>query len=133
MLAVVWGCGPRSKFSTGEVSGKVMFKGKPLPGGMVTFVAAKGGMASPGVIDENGNYKVEAPIGEVKIQVDNRPLEKKKGPTGPILKRPDSEGPTAMKGTYVPIPDKYYDADQTPLTYTVKSGSQTFEINLDSQ
>jgi hypothetical protein len=131
VLAFAYGCATKHKYDTAEVTGKVTFKGKPLPGGSITFVAVKGGTATSGIIEESGDYKVSAPIGEVKIQVDNRSLEKKKGPTGPILKRPDQGEPNTAKGTYVAIPEKYYTADDTPLTYTVKSGSQIHDISLD--
>src|SRR5262249_18589860 len=122
VVLCAYGCANKRKYDTAEVSGKVTFKGKPLPGASITFVAVKGGAATSDVIDENGNYKISAPIGEVKIQVDNRSLEKKK-PMGPVLKRPGSEEPSSLKGTYVAIPEKYYTADDTPLTYTVKSGT----------
>jgi len=133
VLAVVAvGCGKRVSYDTAEVTGKVMFKGKPLPGGMVNFVADKGGIANGAVIDENGNYKVAAPVGDVRISVDNRMLEKK-GPTGPILRRPDSEAPTVLKGTYVPIPEKYTAIDYSKLTYKVVPGSQTHDIELAAE
>jgi hypothetical protein len=134
VLAVVAaGCGgQRASYQTAEVSGKVMYKGKALPGGMVNFVADKGGVASNAIIDENGNYKISAPIGDVHISVDNRMLEKK-GSGGPVLRRPDSEGgvaPTVPKGTYVPIPEKYTATDFSGLTYKVVSGTQTHDITL---
>jgi hypothetical protein len=126
-----------------EVSGKVLFKGKPLPGGMVTFTAIKGGFPSSGRIDENGNYRIMAPIGEVQIGVDNRMFEPKhevgKGKgfaRNPVQehrrnKRPDfQEEAIPLKGRYVPIPERYADGATSGLTYTVKPGSQTHDIEL---
>ena len=127
-----------------EVSGKVLFKGKPLPGGRVTFAAIEGGFASTRPIDENGNYKINAPIGDVLISVDNRMLlprggaGKGKGPAqtkGPEHhpKRPDAQEaePEASKGRrYVPIPERYANCDTSGLTYTVKPGPQTHDIEL---
>jgi hypothetical protein len=125
------GCGgKRVSYETAEVTGKVMFKGKPLPGGRLNFVAEQGGVASNGTIDENGNYKITAPMGDVRISIDNKFLEKK-GATGPILRRPDADAPEVPKGTYVAIPDKYYSTDLSGLTYKVVSGSQKHDINLD--
>jgi hypothetical protein len=131
LAMVAAGCGgQRASYQTAEVTGKVTYKGKALPGGMVNFVADKGGVASNGVIDENGNYKISAPIGDVHISVDNRMLEKK-GPGGPVLRRPDSDAPTVPKGTYVQIPEKYAATDFSGLTYKVVAGTQTHDIPLE--
>jgi hypothetical protein len=121
-----------------EVSGKVLFRGEPLPGGRITFVS-KGGQAftGGGNIDENGQYKVEVPIGEVKVSVDNQmlapPTRRGSSPPAqmPGLKRPGSEEATPMQGRYVEIPDKYYSADKSGLNYTIRKGPQTLEIRLE--
>jgi hypothetical protein len=120
-----------------EVSGKVLFNGKPLPGGRVTFAAIEGGFASTRPIDEKGNYKIDAPIGDVLISVDNRmflPRDAKKQARQQAVhpKRPaaqaEEEGPS--KGRYVPIPERYANCDTSGLTYTVKPGPQTHDIEL---
>ena len=126
-----------------EVSGRVLFKGNPLPGGRVTFAALEGGFASSQPIDENGNYKINAPIGDVLISVDNRMFQPKgaagkgKRPTqtpGPDQhpKRPDSqvEAEPTKGRRYVPIPVRYANCDTSGLTYTVKPGPQTHDIEL---
>jgi hypothetical protein len=135
IAAVACGCSGGSKTpSTAEVSGKVTFNGQPVPGGMITFVATKGGFSSGGKIDENGMYKVpSAPVGEVKITVDNSMLMGKgRGAPaqGPMLKRPGAEQAEEMKGHYIDLPAKYAQADKTDLTYTVVSGAQTKDIEL---
>ncbi len=136
VAAVVGGCSGEAVKPppSAEVSGKVLFNGKPVSGGEVTFVAVKGGFASGGRIDESGNYKVTAPVGEVKITVDNRMLQKGRGAPragGPMLKKPDGPTPQEMKGQYVALPPKYATADRTDLTYTVVSGSQSHDITLE--
>lgn len=121
-----------------EVSGKVLFKGQPLPGGRVTFAAIKGGFASFAPIDENGNYKINAPIGEVLICVENRMLQgqqlQRGTKTGPVrhLKKPDSkeEEKPIKAGRYVKIPERYSNCDTSGLTYTVTLGPQTHNIEL---
>jgi hypothetical protein len=136
MAAAIWGCSGGTKPPpSAEVSGKVTYKGQPVPGGEVTFVTVKGGYASGGRIDENGNYKVTVPVGDVKITVDNTMLGRggrgaPRGGGGGMLKRPDSEAPTEWKGHYIDLPSKYANADQTDLTYTVVAGSQTHDITL---
>jgi hypothetical protein len=135
VVALAMGCGgQRINYEMVEVSGKVSYKGRPLPGGRITFTADQGGLAAGANLDENGNYKVTAPVGPVKITVDNRGLDtSKRGPRGgPILRNPNQEGPTDMPGHYVEIPNKYYETATTDLTYTVKSGEQqTHDIKLE--
>jgi hypothetical protein len=130
-----------------EVTGKVLFKGKPLPGGRVTFAAIEGGFASTRPIDENGNYKINAPIGEVLISVENRMFlprgGARKGKSSAQTpgkehhpKRPDSQAAEAepIKGQrYVPIPEHYANCDTSGLTYTVKPGPQTHDIELSDK
>jgi hypothetical protein len=129
LLTLALGCGSNAKYETAEVTGKVLYKDKVLPGGKVTFIADQGGLAMDGTIDENGNYRVKAPVGPVHITVDNRLLAKH-APRGRILKGPKNEEPSSLEGDYVDIPKKYYSVDKTDLTYTVAPGSQAFEINL---
>jgi hypothetical protein len=121
-----------------EITGTVLFKGQPLPGGQVKFVAVAGGWTGTGVIDGKGHYKLSAPLGDVKIAVSNDSLKQlggKKGPAGPaakpMLKRPGSEDPIADKGHYVPIPDKYSDPEKSGLTYKVEKGATPHEIRLE--
>src|SRR5690349_19114636 len=66
------------------VSGKVMYKGKPLPGGRITFVTVKDGFASSANVKEDGQYQMNAPLGEVKIGVDNSMLRVQRGPPGHV-------------------------------------------------
>jgi hypothetical protein len=121
-----------------EVSGQVLFKGKPLPGGRVTFAAIEGGFASTRPIDENGNYKINAPVGNVLISVDNRMFLPRRGAKSGQKqkqqpKRPDSqvgEEEPIKGGHYVEIPQRYANCDTSGLTYTVKPGAQTHDIEL---
>jgi hypothetical protein len=123
-----------------EVTGKVTYKGQPLPGGRVTFVSkGKQTFTGGGNIDENGNYKLEAPVGDVKVAVETKSLAGAVGrkggavgvkkPTG--LKRPGNPPPDEKKGHYVPIPDKYASPDTSGLEYKIQKGSNTIDIKLD--
>jgi hypothetical protein len=134
-LILFVGCGSRQPKSTdhAEVTGKVYFKGKPLAGGRVSFVAVKGGFAASGNIEEDGDYKVSAPVGEVQISVDNTMFAPRKGGVAekPILKKPGAEESHQLKGKYVPLPRKFEKADESGLKYTVTKGSQTYDIKLE--
>jgi hypothetical protein len=134
LLVLIVGCdgGTKPNYETAEVSGQVLFKGKPLPGGRVTFIADVGGLAAGANIDEQGNYKIpDAPVGQVHITVDNTMLNKRKRTKQPHLNNPNSPAPSEIPGVYVPVPDKYYKADTTDLTFKVEAGkAQTHEITL---
>jgi hypothetical protein len=135
------GCG-----SKGTVSGKVFYEGKPLPGGMVTFLPADATGAFHSVINEDGSYKVAGiPPGPATITVSSpdppqpaRQLAKQ--PTMEKLKSPKGEmspeiakhmgDPEAGKRKYMTIPSNYKDPNKSGLTYAVKSGSQDFDIQL---
>ncbi len=142
VLLLAAGCGssgPPREVDRAEVSGKVLFKNKPLPGGRVTFVLSKGGFSASGDIDENGQYKVMAPVGDVQIGVDNRMLEppkkdkkgKKEAPKPPPIKLPGDPDVPPPKGKYLKIPEKYADPGKSGLSYKVEKGTQTHDINLD--
>jgi len=142
LVVLATGCPEKKKsIEMADVSGKVLFRGQPLPGGVVNFVSKDGqAFASGGNIDENGNYKAKAPVGEVKASVDNQMLagttfQGRKGQAAPTakpgLKRPGSDPPQAMKGRYVEIPYKYRSPDDSGLTYKIQKGSNTIDIKLE--
>jgi hypothetical protein len=145
VLALAVGCGGQ----TARVSGQVLYKNKPVTGGLLTFTPTDTAKRSvPAPIDANGRYEVTLPIGEVKIAVDNRELEPAPQNSGglgvplppgvklpPVEKKGGAavENPAAAKrppGTYVAIPPDYYDVQTSKLTYTVRPGSQTHDIDL---
>jgi hypothetical protein len=142
LLPVLAGCGDRNK-----VSGQVKYDGKPVPGGMVTFFpTAPGERAVTAELDEEGNYEVVLPAGEVKISVDNRGLEETPGtggggvslnvPITPDVKKHlgnPKQGrpqPNRPPGKYRKIPDKYYLIETSGVTYTVEHGDQKHDIEL---
>jgi hypothetical protein len=153
-LIAIAGCG-----STGTVSGKVTFKDKPLTVGEVVFTTDEGGHVFRSDLSQDGSYRVSGiPPGSVKITITTPyPAEgtggRPGGPPGRPGGPPGGGGPPAGHGQIptdklppgvgtgvfdpnkipegaVKIPDKYRDAEKSGLTYTVKSGSQTFDIPL---
>lgn len=135
------GCGYSGMGPQGVVSGKVMYKGKPLTGGHITFLTSKGVMFS-GPIDPEGNYSVKAGVGEARISVDNLMLKSRQPSPAEIRRQMGTvpppgakiedtkEAAPAITGTYVPLPEKYRSAETSGLTYAVKTGSQTHDIEL---
>lgn len=150
LLLSAAGCGSR-----GTVSGKVLYKGKPLPGGGVIFIHDRGAFSSP--IQEDGSYRIDkVPVGPVKITLtgpagaNNRVMgamprgvqaEKAKKnmvpvaseEKGPKALMAEMIGPKASQGKKpgVIIPRKYGNPEESGLTYTVGSGSQTYNIELE--
>ena len=103
-MALITGCGenPHSVEHV-QVSGKVLFQGKPLRGGRVNFITVKGAFSSSGKIDENGHYQLQAPVGDVQISVMSQNL-----------------------------PQQYQDPQTSGLKFTVQPGSQTHDIELSA-
>ncbi len=148
-FALAAGCSSASEMGT--VSGRVLFNGKPLPGGFVLFRPANPRLNSVTVeIDEQGNYQAVVPAGDVKVSVDNRELEprnardagpapalpadllKKMGAVKPDTPPPEApaDAPDRPSGRYVPIPEKYSDTAKSGLGFTVFPGEQNHDIVL---
>lgn len=150
LLLVVSGCG----LGQGKVTGRVLFDGKPLPGGRVVFFPQIEGQNSVlTLLDELGNYSVELPACEVKVTVNNQELKPRPkldfgvppglpGGAAQKLATAKKESPQKAAGTvdpgmhgklpgrYVEIPAKYYNVTSTPLSFTVSRGDQTHDLEL---
>ncbi len=134
VILLTAGCG-----SKGAVSGKVLYQGKPVSAGTVSFVLEGGGvLSSP--IREDGTYTIQnVPPGEVKITVETtsaRPpsVQERPGQKAPefmmkYVKEKDSKLAERAK-RYVPIPEQYSDPAKSNLTYVVKSGKQEHDIDM---
>jgi hypothetical protein len=139
------------------VTGSITFNGKPLQAGRVTFIGKNGKASDPGTITE-GRYEVlNAPTGECKIKVDTSYLAQMQMfpgmPGNPGMPSPPNMSNEASRlspekqagmrknedmakvqqkfaEAFVEIPPDYADEEKTPLTFTVKSGSNNFDIEL---
>jgi hypothetical protein len=139
------GCGP----GQGHVSGTVLLDGKPLPGGIVTFVPSNNRFGVVTVeLDETGNYgPIVLPAGETIVSVDNRkyaPPPPRGGPVAPppglspaFRSRMSAPAPRsepapnpAVAARYVRIPERYYQSETSGLTITVGTGDQRHDIKL---
>jgi hypothetical protein len=125
-VSLALGCsGPKE---TGEISGKVTYRGEKLSGGTVGFIADDGREIKTAQITAEGAYKIaKVPVGQAAITVVTPPpdFEEQLGKDKSSLK------PTAKPDApVVSIPKKYSKPSSSGLTYQVKSGSQTHDINL---
>jgi hypothetical protein len=118
------GCGGR-----GDVSGKVSYKGKLLVWGTVQFEGSDG-IVKHGNIKPDGTYTVESvATGDAKAAVssvnpqssDFQPIQRE----GQAPRKPRPE----VKGWF-PIPEKYDTPSKSGLTYTIKGGTNTIDIDL---
>jgi hypothetical protein len=142
-IACAAGCGD----TMGTVTGQVIYKSKPVPGGLITFRPTQPGRNPVAArLDEEGRFEIAVPAGDAAITVDNRELQAVgKGITfappkdAKIPKNEKGEkkelatSPSAAErspGKYVPIPEKYYRSDTTDLKMTVKGGMQTETFEL---
>jgi len=130
VLMVLAGCGE----PTASVSGTVKFKDQPLPSGTVLFHGPDG-RVEHAVIGEGGKYALaNAPLGPVRIAVKSHAAQ----PTGmpgagkppPGAKDHAPAQGEKRDGRYVPIPPRYADPETSGLSHTVRTGSQTHDIDL---
>jgi hypothetical protein len=118
VLALAWcGCGPSAR--PGQLTGKVRFRGKELSSGTVTFLGADGQTRSA-AIAENGIYKVAgvAP-GTARVAVESHPR------LPPGFVEPSAGDPGTIK-----LPPHYTKPETSGLTYEVKGGQETFDIDI---
>jgi hypothetical protein len=125
LALVALGCGGR-----GDVSGKVTYKGKALVWGTVQFEGSDH-MVKQGNINSDGTYSVSGlATGEATAAVSSiNPKSSdfqviRRGEGGPPPKpRPEVKG-------WFPIPADYQDLSKPRLTYPIKSGQNTIDIDL---
>jgi hypothetical protein len=133
--------------SKGTLSGKVFYKGNPLPGGTVTFEQQFGAFNS--AIKDDGSYQVTGlepgpatitvsspdppaspPPGKSSMEASVEKAKSRKVEIPPEVAKHLGD-PDAARRRYMSIPSKYKDPKQSGLTYTVKGGSQSYDIQLE--
>jgi hypothetical protein len=132
LLAAV-GCGG----GIGDVSGTVKYKGKPLDGGQIQFQAGNGKIFAAD-IDKDGKYTVTGvPSGSAKIAVsyiDPKVTEYWKAMSAGGRGNPEGgKAPSLPKGDpdqFNKIPANYADFAGSGLTFDVKKGSNTHDVEL---
>jgi hypothetical protein len=150
VLCGVVGCG-----SSGTISGQVKYKGELLRGGSVMFTNTEGRGSRTARIMPDGTFKIEDfPTGPAKITVETqsvqmgstgmpravKELSKKEVKDLNVDKSKEDEFRAKIAQMYggldksakVPlVPAKYNDPEKSGVTYTVTSGQQTKDIDLD--
>jgi hypothetical protein len=122
LLVAVAGCSPKLGLETAPVSGKVTYKGQPLPNGTVMFVPGEG-PAAYGEIGKDGAYRLStgnidgAVLGTHKISI--TALQN----VGEALPEQRSPTPSSL------LPAKYLNHENSGLSAEVKRGKN--EVNFD--
>ena len=121
LTAVPVGCssGP----ATGEVKGKVTFKGKPVTEGTVTFLNPKGEGDVEAQINKDGTYAVQnkVVVGDYLVVITP--------PVTIVDKDPGKSPPAPVEKNMPDIPRKYRMQGTTTLKATVNPGQN--ECNFD--
>jgi hypothetical protein len=125
------GCGGGGKAT---ISGKVTYKGATLKAGRVTYAGSdKRSLTSD--IGEDGTYTVAGVAsGPAKISVQTSYMKNIRGKS---YKVPPDAPPgysggidPALRAKYVLIPENYEDPEKSGLTFDVKGGTQSHDIEL---
>ncbi len=149
------GCGAANHGDGAAVSGKVMYKGQPVTGGMMKLYVKDAppvaGVTDPSIpitIKPDGTFTASnVPIGMMQVAIET---ESVKGigrvavdpatgmPPGATrsanfdpsrIKAPPAANP-GSQGVYIAIPLKYAEPRTSELTWDVKAGSQTKNFDL---
>jgi hypothetical protein len=128
-----------------QVTGKVTYKGAPVPKGRVNFVPTKPappeGRAASGDIQSDGTYSLTtagdndgALPGDYKVEVVSLDIDLKSAAANPegIIHQGDPAHQKAIKGGKSLIPTKYNLGDTSGLKATVTAGGANqfnFELN----
>jgi hypothetical protein len=122
LTAVVAGCpsGP----PTGQVQGKVTFKGKPVTEGLVTFLNPTEGGAAEAEIKSDGTYVVQNPVvvGEYLVVITP--------PIHIVDTDPGRSPPAPVEKPAPNIPEKFRQQGTTTLKAAVKPGKNEFNFDM---
>jgi hypothetical protein len=142
-LLVVPGCG-----NTGKLSGKVLYKGNPVPRAKIVFLCDDGKLLDA-TADDNGHYAVKGvPIGQVRVGVKNFTEGMAEGMAQFMQNQANQQGgkekaagdiKQSMEGvmknvgskggsSFVPLPEKAIDPKISGIVIEVKGGSQEQDI-----
>ncbi len=116
------GCGSAAGPSIdklGNLTGKVKFKGQPVKDGQVVFQDAAGGPPQIAFLGPDGGYVLTGPGGGIKPGSYAVTVTPMAAPPGKTLPDP----------AYIPA--KYRDKATSGLSYEIKEGTATYDIELN--
>lgn len=124
------GCGGSK---TGTISGKVLYKGKPLEGGFVNFLSDGPNQTQKGSgIQKDGSYSISNfPIGPSKITVQGVKARRLLLPAQFQPEQGKAAEAAKTEQAEVYVPPVYENAETTTLTHEVKAGKQERNLELE--
>jgi hypothetical protein len=130
LLLLISGCGHKER-PTGTVTGTVTYKGTTVPSGTVVFLGSDN-QAATAHISTDGTYTATGvPLGKVTVTVTTPPPAAELKKAAKQMKKRFGKGPDYPESTdAVSAPPKYGDPAKSPLSLTVKEGSQPYDIEL---
>jgi hypothetical protein len=123
LATILAGCSSSGP-ATGEVSGKVTYKGKAVTEGSITFINPKEGGTAGADLGQDGSYTVpgKVVVGEYLVIVTP--------PMHIVDTDPGKSPPAPVEKPAPNIPMKYRQQGTTPLKETVKEGKNEFNFDL---
>jgi hypothetical protein len=122
LLLVVVGCAGR-----GDISGKVTYKGKALVWGTIQLEAADKTFKQAN-IESDGSYSIPGvPVGNARVSVSS--ANPQSSDFVPLHAGPRFQPKKPITGWF-PIPSEYQDINKAKMSYTVKNGPNTYDIDL---
>jgi hypothetical protein len=120
LAILVAGCGGKS--GMGHVSGKVTVDGQvPPPGSSITFFPVDGNASSAGAVLEEGNYSVDVPQGESRVEI--------RVPKPVPNPNPSTQGPGAGDRITEALPPKYNDQSELKLTIVAGDNPKNWDVS----
>lgn len=141
-IAVAAGSGCSGDFDygeTGRITGRLTFEGQPLvPGHGVIFMEPAKGYLAYGETDPEGRYEVNSwnngdmPVGTYKVRIGGPPAPP---PPTDLTAEEAFDNPELVEPQAPPIvfPQKYLDENSSGLTFEVKAGANTCDIDLKKE
>ncbi|HMF17250.1 MAG TPA: hypothetical protein VKE98_08595 [Gemmataceae bacterium] len=136
-LALVFFCANGCSSTKNSFTGKVTYKGQPVPGGSIVLHPKEGTQTYTGSIRPDGTFTVtDAALGTMVVTINNKWL-KTEG-TG-VVNPPQGTDPKVLEKMmpkqqgapqYVPIPEKYADPKTSPLIWEIKARNESKEFDL---
>jgi hypothetical protein len=117
----------RMDLSDAKMTGKVLYKGKPVPYALV--ILANDNASSSGNADAYGNYTVlNVPVGELRIGVNT--AAGRGMMTGALMAAAYSKD-KSPKPTFIDVPAKFFDPDTSGITTKVAGKKDVIEFDID--
>jgi hypothetical protein len=132
VLIFIAGCGKKKvEGPSGTVSGKILYKGNPVPEGcVVVFTPQMGALPATGKIGADGSYKLQfkgapdIPVDNYKVSITPPAFEETPQQAMERIQRKEKQK------EYPEVPQKYRRADTSGKKFSVKEGENTYNLDM---